>query len=419
MTLRLRRPPAGPAHDAPEPNMADQDMAQEDMAEGEKADRDGPHARRMEVVGRFAVGIAHDFNNLLAVVLGATDQIASRPGVDEATREDAVQIRAAARRGAALVRHLLAFARETPAAARRLDVREAVDDIVPLLHHLLGRAVRLEIDAGEVALPVRIDPTGFDQVLLNLAANARDAMPQGGVLTLRCRPLLRDGVRFAGIEVRDTGSGIAPEVLPHIFAPFFTTRSERGTGLGLATVQEIVSAAGGFVTAESTPGTGTCMLVGLRIDDAPPRRPIGGEAGGAKAGGGWVLLVEDEPVSRRLAERALSSWGWQVVSVESAEAALDQAAADTAALARLVAVVTDMELPGRSGAALVAALRARPGGAALPAIIVSGHAEAALRRDPAVQALLAVPVPSTALLSKPYPLQELRAHMTAIAVGPA
>ena len=132
-----------------------------------------------------------------------------------------------------------------------------------------------------------------------------------------------------------------------------------------------------------------------------------------------MLLVEDEPVSRRLAERALSSWGWQVVSVEFAEAALDQAAADTAALARLAAVVTDMELPGRSGAALVAALRARPGGAALPAIIVSGHAEAALRRDPAVQALLAVPVPPTALLSKPYPLQELRAHMTAIAVGPA
>ncbi len=408
---RSRRLPDGPGHDAWGRNAPEPDMADGDMADGGKPDRDGPHAGRMEVVGRFAVGIAHDFNNLLAVVLAATDQIAGRPGLDEATREDAVQIRAAARRGAALVRHLLAFARETPAVARRLDVREAIDDLVPLLHHLLGRGVRLEIDPGDVALPVRIDPTGFDQVLLNLAANARDAMPQGGVLMLRCRRLPRDGGRFAGIEVRDTGTGIAPDVLPHIFAPFFTTRSERGTGLGLATVQEIVTAAGGFVTAESTPGAGTCMRVALRIDDDPVERP-----GGGNAGDGWVLLVEDEPVARRLAERALASWGWQVVSAESAEAALDRADADAAALVRFAVVVTDMELPGCSGAALVAALRARPGGAALPAIIVSGHAEAALRRDPEVQVLLARPVPPTVLLSKPYPLPELRAHMAAIAV---
>ena len=283
------------------------------LSPGEKPECDQPdrarsQAGRMEVVGRFAVGIAHDFNNLLAAVLSATEQIAIRPGLDKATLNDAAQIRSAARRGAALVRHVLAFARETPSAPRRIDLCEAVDDLVPLLRHLLGRGVRLEIDCGEGALPVRIDPTGLDQVLLNLAANARDAMPKGGVLSLRCHALRRDGVRFAGIDVRDTGAGIAPEVLPHIFSPFFTTRSEHGTGLGLASVQDIVSAAGGFVTVESSAGGGTCMHVALPIDDdsaeacemakTPP--------------GGQLLLVEDEPVARRLAERALATWGWQV-----------------------------------------------------------------------------------------------------------
>ena len=365
-----------------------------------------PPAGRMQVVGGFAVGIAHDFNNLLVVILSAADSIASRPGLDPGTLDDAGQIRAAARRGTALVRHLLAFARETPAVPRRLDIREAVDDLAPLLRHLLGRGVRLDVDPGEVALPVCIDPTGFDQVLVNLAANARDAMPQGGVLTLRCGVLPGDGVRHAVIEVRDTGTGIPPEVLPHIFAPFFTTRREHGTGLGLATVREVVTAAGGVVAAESIPGAGTCMRVTLRLDDEPAETRDAGTAGG-----GLVLLVEDEPVSRRLAQRALAAWGWQVLPADSAEAALEQIGS-----ARLAAVVTDMELPGRSGAALVTELRVRPGGAALPAIIVSGHAEAVLRRDAAVQALFAAAGPPTRLLSKPYKLPELRAQMAAIAL---
>ena len=258
----------------------------------------------MEMVGRFAAGIAHDFNNLLAAILAATEQMAGRPELDATTREDAAQIGAAARRGGALVRQLLAFAREAPAAPRRLEVRAAIDDVLPLLRHLLGRGVRLVIERGDEALPVRIDPTGFDQVLLNLAANARDAMPRGGVLTLRCRSFYRDGTRVACIEVRDTGTGIAPEVLPHIFTPFFTTRSDHGTGLGLATVQEIITTARGAVSAESTPGAGTCMRVVLPIDEEPTRFPVC-----ATEGRGLVLLVEDEPVSRRLAERALTFLG--------------------------------------------------------------------------------------------------------------
>ena len=302
MSARLRRlPAAGSGHAAPGQELPDRDLAL----------RAEMQAQRMEMVGRFAAGIAHDFNNLLAAILAATEQMAGRPELDATTREDAAQIGAAARRGGALVRQLLAFAREAPAAPRRLEVRAAIDDVLPLLRHLLGRGVRLVIERGDEALPVRIDPTGFDQVLLNLAANARDAMPRGGVLTLRCRSFYRDGTRVACIEVRDTGTGIAPEVLPHIFTPFFTTRSDHGTGLGLATVQEIITTARGAVSAESTPGAGTCMRVVLPIDEEPTRFPVC-----ATEGRGLVLLVEDEPVSRRLAERALTSWGWQVVAAE-------------------------------------------------------------------------------------------------------
>lgn len=227
------------------------------------------------------------------------------------------------------------------------------------------------------------------------------------MLTVRCWRLQRGEAGFAGIEMRDTGTGIPAHVLPHIFAPFFTTRSETGTGLGLATVRDIVAAAGGTVAAESTPGAGTCMRIDLPLDIAPAADQAG-------AGGGTVLLVEDEPVSRRLAERAISAWGWHVLTAGSAEAALGLGALET-----LAAVVSDMELPGRSGAALVAELRGRTGMQRLPAVIVSGHSEAVLRRDPAVRALVDRAAPATLLLCKPYPLAELKARLDQAMAGVA
>ena len=358
---------------------------------------DADLAMRIDMTGRFAAGIAHDLNNLLNVVLAAADQIVARPGTDPTTRDDAAQIHAAARRGAALLRHLLGAAEPPPSPSECLDLCEAVGDLAPLLRHLLGDAIRLELDTGTTELPVRLCSTAFDQVVLNLAANARDAMPKGGRLTLRCGETWRDRTRFASLVVQDTGTGIPPELLGRIFEPFFTTHHERGTGLGLATVNDIVTGAGGFLAVDSKPGRGTSMQVALPLAVPVP------------AAGGTVLLVEDEPVARRLAERALTTWGWQVVTAASAEAALEAAGP-------FVAVVTDMELPGRNGAALVAALRALPGGAGLPAIIVSGHAEAALRRDGGVQALLAVASPPTELLCKPFALTDLRTLLAAITV---
>ena len=353
----------------------------------------------MELLGRFTSSIAHDFNTLLTVVLAASDAITDRGGVDSDTLEDVAQVRAAALRGAALVRHLLAFARDTPSVPRLVELREAAADLAPMLRHVLGRPVRLDLDLGSDDLPVWIDPTRFDQVVVNLAANAREAMPDGGVLTLRCRA---EPGGEACVELHDTGTGIAPEVLPRIFDPFFTTRGERGTGLGLATVQDIIRQAGGHVRVESVPGAGTCMRIFLPLAGCLPATP----PARAPSGGGTVLLVEDETVARQLATRALASSGWRVLAAGSAEAALAAAAGR-----HLSVVVTDMELPGRSGASLVAALRGWPGQENLPALIVSGHAEAGLRRDPAVRALLDVAWPTTALLSKPYGMAELRARV--------
>ena len=240
-------------------------------------------------------------------------------------------------------------------------------------------------------------------MVLNLAANARDAMPRGRRADAALPALRRDGVRFAGLEVRDTGTGIPPEVLPHIFAPFFTTRSERGTGLGLATVQDIVSAAGGFVAAESTPGRGHLHA------GRPAHRRGPGRGAARRRGGGRVLLVEDEPVARRLAERALTSWGWQVVAADSAEAALDLAAR-TRLLAGWRRWSPTWNCPGAAAPPCWPSCAPGPAGrrcrrSSSPAM--PRRRCAAIRR---VQALLAVAAPPTGLLSKPYPLPELRAR---------
>lgn len=358
-----------------------------------------PEARqteRLALAGRLAAGVAHDFNNILAAMLGAAEAIAVRPGVDGETRADATQLAAAARRGAALARHLLACVHDTPPAPCRLDVRAALEDLSGLLRHIAGRAVCVTVEAGTVEGPleVEIDPTGFDQVLLNLAANARDAMPEGGTLRIAC--VAREGE--AVVEVRDSGCGIPPAVRPHIFEPFFTAGKPGGTGLGLATVAEVVRGAGGHVVVESAPGAGTCMRVCL--PRLPPREAVA-------AGGGTVLLVEDEPLTRRLATRMLSAAGWSVRAAGSLAEA--QAVAGEGPLA---AVVVDQELPDGDGAALVAALRR--GGAGLPAVIASGHGPGALRHEPAIAALLAAAPGVTAVLAKPYKAADLCAALAGV-----
>ena len=374
-------------------------------------------SQKLQAVGQLAGGIAHDFNNLLTAVLGAADSIGARAGLDAETVEDAAQIGASALRGAALVRQLLAFGRQQTLQPRVLAVNDAVTDLTGLLRRLLGGKIVLELELETPGRTVRVDPTQLDQVLVNLAVNARDAMEEGGVLTLRSghmtlyRPLTR-GVetippgRYVMIEVRDTGAGIPPEVLPRIFDPFFTTRRDKGgNGLGLSTVHGIVRQSDGFVAVESELGAGTRVRVYLPRWDgqeavAIPRVPaFAADMAQIVAADvpRLVLLVEDEEPVRRLAERILSGRGWRVLSAANGEAALALLAGPPPVA--LSALVTDMVMPGMDGVALVRAVRAALGAPMLPAILVSGYAEETLRRD--------LDAAATAFLPKPYSLKAL------------
>ncbi len=373
--------------------------------------------QRLQAVGQLAAGIAHDFNNLLTVIGGTAQLIGERAGVDPETRLDAAEIGGSVARGTALVEQLLGFGRTQTAPPQPVVVDDAVKALCGLLVRLLGRRIALKLDLRGAGAVVRMDPSQLDQVLINLAANARDAMPKGGVLTLRSQVLElavpRGGGsqpigpgRYVRIEVCDTGVGMPPEVLAQVFEPFFTTRGAAGgTGLGLATVQTIVRRLDGGVAIQSTPDAGTTVQVYL------PREAADGSCVAAPAVAadnpgqrGVVLLVEDEAAVLRMAERVLRQAGWQVMAADSAEAALSLLGPDAVAPSLMI---SDMVLPGQDGAALAGALRRR--WPELPVLMVSGYVDAKLRARLEQTGLR--------LMAKPYRLAELVAQAAAL-TGP-
>ncbi len=392
------------------------------------------HSQKLQATGQLAGGIAHDFNNLLTAILGAADGILEREQ-DGETREDARQVRASAERGAALVRQLLAFGRQQTLQPRTLAVNDVITDVSGLLRRLLGGNIRLTLALEQPGRLVRADPTQLDQVLINLAVNARDAMRDGGELTLRSghitvfRPLIHGAEtippgRYVMIEVQDTGMGIPPDILPRIFDPFFTTKREiGGSGLGLSTVHGIVRQSDGFLAVDSEVGRGTSVRLYLpRWDGAEsvaiPRRPrhervtpalalvpvaVAAPLEKASSRRGVILLVDDEDAVCRLAARTLTRAGWEVLAADSGESALDLLRARTGGAAPLTALVSDMVMPGMDGAALLHAVRAACESAALPAILVSGYAETELRCE--LQAINAM------FLAKPYSLSDLVATL--------
>jgi two-component system cell cycle sensor histidine kinase/response regulator CckA len=382
-------------------------------------------AARLRAVGALAGGIAHDFNNLLTAIAGSAEAALARtPGNDAAA--ELRQVLESAGRGAALVKQLLAFARQQALRPRVVDLNAAVGGMGDLLRRLLGSRVRLTVSLEEPGRRVKIDPTQLDQVIMNLALNARDAMPEGGALTIATghavvlRPetigteTLPPG-RWAVLEVADSGAGIPPEVVPRIFEPFFTTRREQGgTGLGLSTVHGIVRQSGGFIAVESRIGQGSTFRIWLPRHEGPvdpalptsllapsPKRPAAPAGPIPVTAGAPVLLVEDEAPLLRLAERALRRAGFEVMAAASAEEALEWL--ESGAPAPL-ALVSDVVMPGLDGLELAARLRGRLPD--LPVLLMSGYAEAALGRDLAAERLR--------LLSKPYSLSDLVAELRAI-----
>jgi two-component system cell cycle sensor histidine kinase/response regulator CckA len=397
--------------------------------------------QKMQAVGQLAGGIAHDFNNLLTAIIAATDMSLERQGVDEATRADLVHVRRSAERGAALVRQLLAFGRKQTLQPRVIALNAAIEDVALLLRRLLGQRIAISLDLDRPGSLVRVDPVQFDQVIVNLALNARDAMPRGGRLTIRTgavtlyRPLVRGQEvippgRYAMVEVADTGSGIAPEHLGRLFEPFFTTkRDSGGTGLGLAMVYGIVRQTDGFISVESTLGQGTTFRIyiprheGATLPDPPddaaaarttlplPRpvqpAPVETQAAAAPAvadtvpSRGTLLLVEDEEPVRRLTARGLSLSGWTVLTAECGESALAVLAAQPEPPAVLV---SDVSMPGMDGPALVRAVRAMLPD--LPVILVSGYADT----DP----LTDLPGAPVQFLPKPFSIKDLAARLDAL-----
>jgi PAS domain S-box-containing protein len=336
-------------------------------------------AQKMETVGQLAGGAAHDFNNILAVILNASEFALSDLGEHPAAR-DVEAIRDAAKRAAALTRQLLVFSRREISRPEILDLRELVCSVEDLLRRTIGEHIELVVEITDDVPAIEADPSHVEQVLLNLAVNARDAMPEGGRLCLgvsatdldeeqaRLQPGLAAG-RYARLTVTDTGAGMPDEVLERAFEPFFTTKAKgMGTGLGLATTYGIVRENNGHIELRSVTGSGTTatVLLPAAVGERPAStsEPVAERRGAGQR----ILLVEDDEAVRTITERMLTSSGYDVICAADPGAALEIAAAEG-----VDGVMTDVVMPGMSGPTLVEKLRGVTPG--LPALFVSGYTD--------------------------------------------
>jgi PAS domain S-box-containing protein len=385
----------------------------EEEREGLKA---GLHqAAKMEAIGQLAGGVAHDFNNLLTVILSGAEALEhDLAGGSQAEREIVDEIGAAGRRARDLTRQLLAFARRQVIAPVPLDLNTLVRDSERLLRRVLGEDVALVATLQPALWPVRCDPGQIEQVVLNLAVNARDAMPAGGRLTIETsnydvaemHRALFPGIEpgpYVRLAVHDSGTGMSPEVKGHVFEPFFTTKPVgKGTGLGLATVYGIVNQSGGFIRVESEPGYGTSFEVLFpRIAEvAGPVEPPAPVSTGH--GTETVLVVEDDPQVRAVTVRSLRAGGYLVLAASDGREALELGA-QAKGLLRLV--VTDVVMPGLDGRALADELRRHH--PELRVLYVSGHAEEAIVKRGVLD-------PGIEFLPKPFTASSLLARVRAV-----
>ncbi|KQP18048.1 ATP-binding protein [Pseudorhodoferax sp. Leaf267] len=381
------------------------DRLRAESAERAAAEEALRHAQKMEAVGQLTGGIAHDFNNFLQGITGALDLIQRRIAqgrIDEVGRflGDAGS---SARRAAALTHRLLAFSRRQPLAPRGLDVNALVLSMEGLIHRSMDERLQLRLDLAPDLWPTLCDPNQLESAVLNLCINARDAMPDGGVLTVATRNLAADGVHdgdYVQICVQDNGLGMAPDVLERAFEPFFTTKPlGQGTGLGLSMIYGFARQSEGYASIDSTPGQGTrvqlCLPRHLGPVGPAPAAPAPALAPG---GGHTVLVVEDEEVVRRMVVELLQELGYRTL----------QAADGPAGLALLTGpetidlLVTDIGLPGLNGRQVADAARLhRPG---LKVLLMTGYAESATRADGVLDS-------GMELLTKPFAVDDLLAQV--------
>ena len=297
----------------------------------EASRRAADHAQKFESLGRLAGGVAHDFNNLLTSIISFSRFVMDDLAPNDPRRADLVEVLRAADSASKLTSQLLAFSRKRPVEPRCIDLNAAVASLGQLLGRVVGERIRVEINANIAGGNVLIDPGQLDQVLMNLAVNAKDAMPEGGTLSiavdkrqLKGHSLLPAG-EYVVLSVRDTGIGMDADVRRQVFEPFFTTKGEQGTGLGLATCYGIVRQAGGHIEVESEPGKGACFSVLLRLTTQAESKPAESSSGAVPRHAlvqGLALVVEDQPAIRRTMARSLKELGLQVLEAGSAEEAL-------------------------------------------------------------------------------------------------
>jgi two-component system, cell cycle sensor histidine kinase and response regulator CckA len=345
-------------------------------------------AQKMEAVGRLAGGIAHDFNNLLMVIQGYGDLLVERLPTGDPLRRNAEQIQMASQRASSLTRQLLAFSRKQMLAPKILNIQTVVADMEKILRRLIGEDIQLETSSAPDLGLVKADRSQIEQVILNLAVNARDAMPQGGRLTIETAnveldasyshpPAVLSPGRYVMLAVTDNGCGMDAETQAHVFEPFFTTKEKgKGTGLGLATVYGVVKQSGGYVWVYSEPGRGTSFKIYLpRIAETavPAGREGKSDMQVPQRGSETILLVEDEKGVRELAREYLTSSGYTVIEAEDGHTALELAAMHVGPIHLLL---TDVVMPGISGRELAERVgQIRPG---IKIIYMSGYTDQAV-----------------------------------------
>jgi signal transduction histidine kinase/ligand-binding sensor domain-containing protein/CheY-like chemotaxis protein len=382
-------------------------QTQKDMAERRRLEEQLAQVQKLESIGRLAGGVAHDINNVLTVVLSYSDLVDAGLGASHPLQAQLRQIRKAAERASNLTHRLLAFARKQIVEPRVINLGELAQNLDGMLRRLIGEDVELLTVTSPNLWSVKADPHQIEQVLVNLAVNARDAMPQGGTLRIetvnvvideafaRRHPTLKVG-EHVRLSVSDTGVGMDEHVMQHMFEPFFTTKEPgKGTGLGLATCYGIVQQLGGSIYPESEPGKGTIFSVFLPRVDLPAEPTPRPRETTIQRGHETVLLVEDEPLVRDIAKSALSDQGYQVLEAEHGEEALVVAREHGADIA---IVLTDVVMPKMGGRELVEQLRReRP---AIRVLYMSGYTAAGIDEQDVVE-------PGTAFLRKPFALAEM------------
>jgi signal transduction histidine kinase/CheY-like chemotaxis protein len=405
------------------------DVVRADAARAAAQDR-LRHAERMESLGQLVGGIAHDFNNLLNVIGGFSDLVAEEIAglaVQDArlggVLEDVEQVRGASQRAVRLTRQLLIFARSDVVRPEVLSLNDIIAGLEELLRRTLGEHIALSTAPGEGLWPVKADAGQLEQVLVNLAVNARDAMPGGGKLTIdtanitvdeayaQGRPGLRPG-RYARLRVSDTGTGMPPEVAARVFEPFFTTKEKgKGTGLGLATFYGIITGAGGYPQIYSEPGLGTTITGLLPATGEKAASSAAPPAAAPRGRGETILLVEDEASLRELAGRILTRNGYQVRVARTAVEAPGIAGDAEQPIDLLLTDVVMPELLGNEVARLVRAVRP-----ALPVLYMSGYAQQVLDAHGAFASqidLLEKPFTEATLLTRVRRAIDNGAHPTA------